>query len=206
MSELEKIGYRHGTDKSRICHNYLPIYEQFFAPLRHAPISLLELGVQNGYSLRTWREYFTAATLVGVDCGPPLDLRLPNTFCYQSDQADPRLPELLAAHAPFDVVLDDASHVSANTIASFDLLWPLVRPGGIYIIEDLACHDDTSALEYIKALTVHWGHPGQVSAERMHQLYYEAPSEYAFIRLSRNLAIIGKSPFTDDFNRADGAP
>jgi hypothetical protein len=194
MSELEEIGFRYGTDKSRICHNYLPTYEQFFAPARHGVITLLELGVQDGYSLRTWREYFTKATIVGVDCGPPLNHRLPNTFVYQCDQADPRLPGLLARHCPLDIIIDDASHLSVNTIASFRLLWPLLAPGGVYIIEDLACHDDTAALAHIKDLTWHWGHPGQVSAERMAQLYYEAPSEYAFIRLSRNLAIIGKTP------------
>jgi hypothetical protein len=190
---LEEIGFRHGTDKSRICHNYLPVYEQFFGPLRDEPITLLELGVQNGYSLRTWREYFTSATIVGVDIWPPIpDLGLPNTVCYKSDQTDLGLPKLLARHAPFDIIIDDASHLSINTIASFELLWPLVKPGGIYIIEDLACHDDTAALDHIKDLTAHWGHPGQVSAEYMRQLYHPAPSEYGFIRLSRNLAIIGK--------------
>jgi hypothetical protein len=35
-----------------------------------------------------------------------------------------------------DLVVDDASHSYAETRASFDILFPLLRPGGLYIIED----------------------------------------------------------------------
>ena len=178
---LEDIGYRCGTDKSRICHSYLDVYEKLF-PGRDEPITMLELGVQDGRSLRCWRKYFSRATIVGVDWGPPPPdlLSLPDTHTYQSDQADPQLPRVLAPHAPFDVIIDDASHLSPKTIASFELLWPLVKPGGIYVVEDVSCHPDVVALDYIKALTVHWGHPGQTTAEALHALYSQTPpSEFA---------------------------
>jgi Methyltransferase domain len=38
--------------------------------------------------------------------------------------------------APLDLVIDDASHLYGASCASFDLLFPLLRPGGLYIIED----------------------------------------------------------------------
>ncbi len=38
--------------------------------------------------------------------------------------------------APLDMVIDDASHLLGPTRASFDALFPLVRPGGRYLIED----------------------------------------------------------------------
>jgi hypothetical protein len=39
---------------------------------------------------------------------------------------------------PLDLVIDDASHLYAPTKASFETLFPLLRPGGLYIIEDWA--------------------------------------------------------------------
>ena len=35
-----------------------------------------------------------------------------------------------------DLVIDDASHVYEPTLASFETLFPHLRPGGLYIIED----------------------------------------------------------------------
>ena len=54
------------------------------------------------------------------------------------DQADEDLLTALAAHAGgFDVVVDDASHIGRLTRASFELLWPHVKPGGWYFLEDV---------------------------------------------------------------------
>jgi hypothetical protein len=39
---------------------------------------------------------------------------------------------------PLDLVIDDASHLYEATKASFEILFPLIEPGGLYIIEDWA--------------------------------------------------------------------
>ena len=36
-----------------------------------------------------------------------------------------------------DVIVDDGSHVSAHVILSFETLYPSLKPGGIYIVEDI---------------------------------------------------------------------
>lgn len=48
------------------------------------------------------------------------------------------LPVRLLSHAPdgFDLIVDDASHDGVLTRRTWELLWPLVRPGGFYVIED----------------------------------------------------------------------
>ena len=47
------------------------------------------------------------------------------------------LPGRLAAVAPgWDLIVDDARHDGPKTAATFALLWPLVSPGGYYVIED----------------------------------------------------------------------
>ena len=58
---LDAIGMQVGTDKSSAHHNYLVLYERFFGPLRHAPITL------QGASLKMWERYFPNASIVGAD-------------------------------------------------------------------------------------------------------------------------------------------
>lgn len=59
------------------------------------------------------------------------------------DQADrERLREIIVAEfegEPLDLVIDDASHLYQPTVASFEVLFPLLRAGGEYIIEDWRC-------------------------------------------------------------------
>jgi len=47
------------------------------------------------------------------------------------------LTRMSAEHGPFDIVIDDGSHVPAQVIASFDVLFPLLADGGLYVIEDV---------------------------------------------------------------------
>jgi len=58
------------------------------------------------------------------------------------DQADAatlgRLVDDHLAGRPLDLVVDDASHLVGPTRASFNALFPRLRPGGAYIIEDWA--------------------------------------------------------------------
>ena len=64
---------------------------------------------------------------------------------YGVDQSDVgRVGEILADEfrgEPIDLVIDDASHIYDLTVSSFDLLYPLVRRGGTFVIEDWACDD-----------------------------------------------------------------
>lgn len=62
---------------------------------------------------------------------------------YGIDQGDTeRISEILAAEfggAPLDMVVDDASHLYQPSLASFELLFGHLRPGGVYVIEDWNC-------------------------------------------------------------------
>lgn len=59
---------------------------------------------------------------------------------YGVDQTDRRaLTEIVGREigaAGIDLVIDDASHQLGATRASFEILFPLMRPGGLYVIED----------------------------------------------------------------------
>jgi cephalosporin hydroxylase len=47
---------------------------------------------------------------------------------------DASLPEKLGG--AFDLIIDDGNHHGPTVTSSFRLLWPLVKPGGYYVVED----------------------------------------------------------------------
>jgi trans-aconitate methyltransferase len=136
---LDELGRKFGTDKSSQAHNYLAVYEQFLAPYRaNADLGVLEIGVRDGPSVRVWQEYFPAAQIVGVDisesCRAHADTRIAIEI---GDQSDPKFLQDLVAKYRFDIIFDDGSHTWSHQIDSFRLLFPHLRPGGLFVCEDL---------------------------------------------------------------------
>jgi 8-demethyl-8-(2-methoxy-alpha-L-rhamnosyl)tetracenomycin-C 3'-O-methyltransferase len=136
---LDELGVHHGTDKSTLDHGYTLFYDKLFGPLRHEPVQLLELGVYAGASLGMWNDYFTNpdSDIIGIDCGILDDLPAfgPRVRAYRSDQTE--IPLQLQGNISFDIIIDDASHISSKTIASFITWWPKLKRGGIYVVEDI---------------------------------------------------------------------
>jgi cephalosporin hydroxylase len=90
-----------------------------------------------GQSLRMWRRYFPNATIVGIDIHHK-NVAGPRICFEQGSQSDKAfLRGLVKRYAPFDVVIDDGSHLGRDIATSFDVLWPAVKPGGFYVIEDI---------------------------------------------------------------------
>jgi hypothetical protein len=145
--ELKSIDTLHRTKTGKISDkwaSYLPHYDALFGPLRHAPVSMLEIGVQNGGSLETWSEFFTEAKIfVGCDIDPKCgDLRYtdPRVNIVVGDaNAAPTFQKILALNPSFDIVIDDGSHVSTDILNSFINYFPHVNPGGVYVVEDAHC-------------------------------------------------------------------
>ena len=38
----------------------------------------------------------------------------------------------------FDLIVEDATHELENTLLTMFWLWPFVRPGGLYVVEEFA--------------------------------------------------------------------
>lgn len=128
------------TDKSIFGHNFNKHYARYFNQYRDEPLKILELGVSAGHSIQMWQRYFTNATLVGVDhdiksYSYPVTDRI---TILKGDQTDlTLLHDLHQNHGPFDIIIDDASHFDAYTKITFDVMFPLLKDGGLYVVEDL---------------------------------------------------------------------
>lgn len=117
---------------------YHPVYDDWFAGLRDLPLSILELGVHSGHSLALWHRYFPNAKITGIDIKPcPSGLPETRVRYVQGRQEAPGSIAEAAKDGPFDIIIDDASHIGTLTRASFQLLFgPHMKPGGRYVIED----------------------------------------------------------------------
>jgi hypothetical protein len=142
MSELRQLAEKHGTDKGLFCH----IYEKHLGHLRRQPITLLEIGIggdedplQGGASLRMWKEYFEFATIHGIDLYDKSYCREDRIFTYQGSQDDRDFLSRVANQiGDIDVIIDDGCHFSPQVIKSFNVLFPRLKVGGVYVVEDIA--------------------------------------------------------------------
>ena len=137
---LTEIADHFKTDKGNIKHRYTEVYARYFEELRGRPITLMEIGVACGSSLKTWAKYFPGSRVVGVDI---------RAECRQLCKGYPQI-EIMIADATqletdrmYDVIIDDGSHVSLDIVQAFVHLWERVKPGGYFVMEDLRCtHDE----------------------------------------------------------------
>jgi hypothetical protein len=142
--DLTTLAQRHGTDKTG-AHWYTQHYEHYLAPFRHRDVNLLEIGVggyedtkAGGKSLRMWRDYFPNGRIYGIDVYDKSALQDDRIRIWQGNQSDETfLRGVVAEIGRLDIVIDDGSHVNADVIKSFSVLFPLLDQHGIYVAEDV---------------------------------------------------------------------
>jgi trans-aconitate methyltransferase len=142
MDSLTSIFSRHssesldsGTDKGTL-HSYVDIYSELLERYRTTARRVLEIGIAGGHSLLVWREYFPSAEIFGVDTTqPPDDIRRRQDMRILI--GDATFPPTFDGVDDIDIVIDDGSYLLEEQVAAFEILWPRVSPGGLYIIEDV---------------------------------------------------------------------
>lgn len=127
------------TDKNTV-HSYVDhYYESAFKDKK--PDVLVELGVQFGGSIKLWNEYFGceiyALDIIEDKAFSEYCLKYPNIHYIL--ERFPDIPE-------YDIFIDDGSHELCDQIAAIDLYLPKIKPGGLFIIEDVQSRYDLDAL------------------------------------------------------------
>lgn len=141
---LDLLGTLYLTDKARSSlHGYTEHYARHLQRRRRKVTTVLEIGVggydefDGGSSLRMWRTYFPNAQVIGVDIYAK-NLSEPRIVTVQGDQSDRSfLTQLAERFGPFDLIVDDGSHVNEHVLTTLDVLFGAVKPGGTYAIEDV---------------------------------------------------------------------
>ena len=124
-------------------HHYFPVYSSLFQCYRDRPVRMLEIGVHDGGSLNMWAQWFHPdSSIVGIDIDPDcarFDRPQQNLHVRIGDQTDGDfLASVSAEFGPFDIILDDGGHTTAQMITSFNCLFrEALRDGGLYLVEDV---------------------------------------------------------------------
>ena len=135
MNSLIQIGKKYPTSKN--ISGFMELYESFFKDYKDKNINILEIGVDNGDSLRVWREYFSKAKICGIDIIKK-DFKIPNVEILCGNQTDPIfLNSVVNKYKNFDIIIDDGSHISKDIIFTFNYLFKFLNNEGLYIVEDL---------------------------------------------------------------------
>ncbi|GHT28252.1 hypothetical protein AGMMS49574_02200 [Bacteroidia bacterium] len=85
-----------------------------------------------------WKKYFPYGKIVSLDIYDKSALQENRIKIYQGSQVDlDVLSRIVDENGPFDLIIDDGSHVNNHIITTFQYLFPKLKEGGIYVIEDI---------------------------------------------------------------------
>ena len=149
----------HRTGKI-ICkwRHYFDIYHRHFAQFRGREVRILEIGVACGGSLEMWRNYFgEKCTVVGMDIDERCKAFEKDGFrIFIGDQTNRAFWRHLKEQVPmFDIIIDDGGHKAEQQVVTLEELLPYLRPGGVYLCEDVH-HAHQGFAAYIGGLGDHF--------------------------------------------------
>lgn len=143
-SNLKKLAVFYGTDKWG-GHWYAQHYEKQFLPLRKRRLNVLEIGIggyedpkAGGGSLRMWRTFFHNSRIYGIDIFDKHYHDEKRVKTYMGSQVDEVFLERVVHDiGDLDVIIDDGSHINEHVRQTFAYLFPNLKNGGVYVIEDI---------------------------------------------------------------------
>jgi hypothetical protein len=159
-----------GSDKGNPFHNYTVVYDWLFSRFRNDSLDLFELGLgtnkvgapssmgaqgKPGASLRGWRAYFPRARIYGADVDADILFEEDRIRTFWVDQRDPRAIRALwdkLDDITFDIIIDDGLHEAAANICFFLGSFGRLKPGGIFVIEDITPQDSDSVRSFSRCV------------------------------------------------------
>ena len=207
---LSQLADLYGTDKN-YKHDYTKHYELFFSKIKSDKIKLLEIGIGGydatnlgGASLRMWKKYFSKGHIYGLDIHDKSKINEDRIKTFKCDQTDKkRLSEIILEIGNPDIIIDDGSHKNNHVIETFNILFPMMNDGGIYVIEDVHTsyrdgyggdsknlYNKNTTMNYFKQITDNTNK--KYFDRSLLGKNYETPTDIRFIYFSSSLIIIKK--------------
>jgi len=155
---LEDLADAFGSDKGTLGagHRYTGVYTRLIRNLKTLrssdALSVCEIGVACGASLKMWSQYLPEAKVVGIDVREDCASVCRGWENIEIRIGDPRQLEIAANR--FDMIVDDASHISEDIRENFNHCFDWLRPGGYYVVEDTGCVGDQ---DYAQSLMDRFG-------------------------------------------------
>lgn len=142
---LETLFNKYRSDKGTEVgprHSYSEFYAKYLDEIRFKELLILEIGLCDGKSLRTWYEYFPNSIIIGLDIDDKTEYNNDRVYTFKLDQSNVSqlnnfVNECREKGYEFDMVLDDGSHHMLDQQITLGYLFPLLKSKGMYFIEDL---------------------------------------------------------------------
>lgn len=149
---LTELANKYVSDKGTIAPDvghhgprlgYTEIYHEYFDPIRHLELNILEIGIGGGPSLKMWEEYFPNARIIAFDINsyPHLNTDRVKTMIVDQSDRTSLLNAMNSLSTEFDIIIDDGSHVCEHQQISLAVLFKYLRNKGQYWVEDLQTSD-----------------------------------------------------------------
>jgi len=122
--------------------HFTPIYSEYMVSKRMEKLNILEIGVGSGPSLKIFYDYFPNSTIHAIDVVDQSrhnNERVKTHICDQSNKV--QLTNLMKEIGEVDIIIDDGSHVISHQQISLGVLFPYLKSGGQYWVEDLHTSD-----------------------------------------------------------------
>jgi hypothetical protein len=120
--------------------HYFEIYHRHFAKFVGREVHIMEIGVFSGGSLDMWKTYFGSRCHVyGVDIAPVCKIyEGERVKIFIGDQGDRKFWKAFREQVPIlDIAVDDGGHSPEQQITTLEEILPHLRPGGVYLCEDV---------------------------------------------------------------------
>lgn len=169
VKQLTQLGLKHNTDKAYY-HNFTDFYDSIFSFDKASIKTVFEVGVLNGGSIKMWREYFKNSKIYCFDIDKRLEENvkgLNNVIFRQLDQGLKISISRAIYDIPLnsvDIIIDDGSHLISHQKNTLEVMWPYLKSGGFYVVEDIHtnvkhwydsdyyCDQDPSLLETLSKI------------------------------------------------------
>ena len=152
---------KYETDKWTDHYYVQDLYESLFEKYQNKKVNVLEIGVWNGESMKLWHDYFVNAdNVVGIDIFERSSLEELSGWLkgydvklhkFNSHKDTDKFLEFAETYEEgFDIIIDDGSHWYENQINTYKKFSRLMKPGGVYVIEDISFENPESLYKIFK--------------------------------------------------------
>lgn len=144
VEKFVELALRYDCDKA-IDHDYASFYAGIFGAVTTEKPRMLEIGVggyadpfAGGASAQLWSNLLSEWSIIAIDVSHK-ELTWPDRVTFaRADQNDPgQLQQIGEKYGPFDVIIDDGSHINQHVRTSLSSLFPYLTESGFYVIEDV---------------------------------------------------------------------
>lgn len=149
LPSLRELFDKYECDKGTEKHHYYKEYEQYFESVRLEPLKFLEIGTYKGASTRAFHAYFPNATIYTIDIfsrriaipASASILIARRVEWLKADSTSPNvgiaIKDLWGEDIKFDFIIDDGAHWPEAIHKTFNNMFPFLKEGGKYFIEDM---------------------------------------------------------------------